>query len=256
MTSVTEELLAVTRDPDFADPEPLPRRLGVIVPSINSCVEPEFVALLPAAVSLHVTRLSLPSGAPDELRAMAAAAGTAARLLAHLDPAAVLFHCTAATTALDADLEPQIRHDLAAEVSCPVLTTGQAALQALRHLGVKTVALVTPYTEEVTAAEAAFLERNGLDVATWAALSLTPDQFARVSPRAWTEIACRVDTTGAEAVFLSCANIRALPAIPAIEERTGLPVVTSNQVALWGVLRALDIDTPLAGAGRLLGSGR
>lgn len=249
----TEQLLAVTHASEFADPEPAPRRVGVIVPSINSCVEPEFAALAPPGVTFHATRLALPTGAPDELRAMAAAAGTAAALLAHLDPAAVLFHCTAATTALDAELEPRIRRDLAAQVRCPVLTTGHAVIDALDHLDVSAVALVTPYTEEVTAAEAAFLQRNGVRVTTWAALSMAPGDFARVSPSAWTEIACRIDPAGADALFVSCANIRALPAIPEIEQRTGLPAVTSNQIALWGVLRALGLDAPLAGAGLLLG---
>jgi maleate cis-trans isomerase len=29
-------------------------------------------------------------------------------------------------------------------------------------------------------------------------------------------------------------------------------VITTNQATLWGVLRAMAIDTPLAGKGRLL----
>ena len=34
------------------------QRIGLLVPSSNSTQEPEFVQMLPASVSLHVTRLS------------------------------------------------------------------------------------------------------------------------------------------------------------------------------------------------------
>jgi maleate cis-trans isomerase len=36
------------------------------------------------------------------------------------------------------------------------------------------------------------------------------------------------------------------------ERQFGKPVITTNQATLWAVLRAMRIDTPLAGKGRLL----
>jgi maleate cis-trans isomerase len=252
---ITDDLVGVVCDPALAEPGHHRRRVALIVPSINSCVEPEMQGLAPTGVSVHATRLALPTGSPDELVAMAASAGAAARLLAHLSPDVVLFHCTAATTAIDVTLRDAIHGDIAREVDCPVLTTGEVVLDALAHLDAKTVALITPYTDAVTRTEAAFLERHGIQVTNWAALELAPAQFPQVSPRAWVEIVRRVDLAGADAVFLSCANIRALEAIPDLERELGRPVVASNQIALWGVLRALGIDTPLKGAGALLDAG-
>ena len=36
------------------------------------------------------------------------------------------------------------------------------------------------------------------------------------------------------------------------EARFGKPVVTTNQVVLWSVMRAMGIKKPIAGLGRLL----
>jgi maleate isomerase len=41
-------------------------------------------------------------------------------------------------------------------------------------------------------------------------------------------------------------------AIDALEQRTGKPVVTSNQAMIWTALRALGIKRSIGGFGRLL----
>ena len=54
-----------------------------------------------------------------------------------------------------------------------------------------------------------------------------------------------------EALFISCSNFRTLDIIPALEAETGVPVITSNQAALWGTLRSLRDRRVVPGAGRL-----
>ena len=76
-------------------------RVGVIVPSANCCAEPELTAMAPDGVALFVTRLRLRSAGVADIRSMAAAAESAAELLADLDPALVLFHCTGASSLAD-----------------------------------------------------------------------------------------------------------------------------------------------------------
>jgi maleate isomerase len=45
-----------------------------------------------------------------------------------------------------------------------------------------------------------------------------------------------------ELVFASCTNFGAMQAIPAISERLGLPVVTSNQAVLAATLERLELS--------------
>ncbi|MQA85665.1 MAG: hypothetical protein GEV03_13825 [Streptosporangiales bacterium] len=47
-------------------------------------------------------------------------------------------------------------------------------------------------------------------------------------------------------VFASCINFRAVEAIPKLERRFGLPVVTSNQAALAAVREVLPAVQPAA----------
>jgi maleate isomerase len=41
-------------------------------------------------------------------------------------------------------------------------------------------------------------------------------------------------------------------AVDVLEQRTGKPVVTSNQATIWMALQALGIQKPITGFGRLL----
>lgn len=227
-------------------------RIGVIAPSINTCIEPQFRALAPPGVEFHVTRLRLRSGDRSELLAMGDAAGAAAELLADLDPDLVLFQCTAATTiggpAYEADLVARV----AAAAGRPATSTGSAVVAALRTLGAERVALITPYEPEINEAEARFLDGHGLRVVEDRALGLEASEYTSVPPERWLDVARGSAAREADAVFLSCTNVRTLEVIEALERELGRPVVTSNQAGLWQALRLVGVDAPMPGAGRLL----
>ena len=58
-------------------------------------------------------------------------------------------------------------------------------------------------------------------------------------------------TGDVDAVFVSCTNIRTAGAIEPLEQRLGLPVVTSNQAAAWHVLSTFGLEG--RSGGRLMG---
>ena len=47
--------------------------------------------------------------------------------------------------------------------------------------------------------------------------------------------AMAVDTPDAQALFLSCTGLPAINVIAELEQRTGKPVVTSNQASAWAM---------------------
>jgi maleate cis-trans isomerase len=57
---------------------------------------------------------------------------------------------------------------------------------------------------------------------------------------------------GAEALVVSCTNLRTFEVIAELERETGLPVVTSNQATLWALLARAGREARGRGLGRLL----
>src|SRR3989304_9537511 len=69
-------------------------RIGVIVPSLNVPIEPEFNAMAPEGVSIHATRVLLEKGTAEALRDMAGETERAAQLLATAGVDIIAYACT------------------------------------------------------------------------------------------------------------------------------------------------------------------
>ena len=54
-----------------------------------------------------------------------------------------------------------------------------------------------------------------------------------------------------DAVFVSCTSLRALKIIPAAEAAIGKPVISSNQVLAWHMLRLAGISDQIQNTGHL-----
>lgn len=230
------------------------QRVGLIIPSVNATIEPEFAWVAPPGLSFHVARIMLRETTPAGLRQMNAGLDSAAHLIASVSPSAVAYACTSGSF-LDGSerLQAQIEA-IARMVGCPVVATSAALIEALRELEITRVALATPYLDALNRVERAFLEDNDFDVVSVRGLGLSGQAIREVSPERVFELACETDTAAADAVFISCTDLRALEVAQALEDRLRKPVLTSNQVTLWALLRALGRTPDIVGFGRLLRS--
>ena len=228
-------------------------RIGMLLPSVNTCAEPQFQQLAPPGVSFHCTRLPLNGGGPAALRRMIDGLEDAARLLVDIGPDLLLFHCTAGSMAGAPGYDQAIAARIEAATGCPATTTASAVLAGLRALGTRRIVLVTPYVAATNEAERAFLEGNGLEVVGLRGLELASgNAYVEVEPSAWYRIIREAAEPAAEAILVSCTNIRVVDVIARLEADLGCPLVTSNQAALWYCLRRLGLPDSIPGYGRLL----
>lgn len=163
----------------------------------------------------------------------------------------VAFSCTSGTVA--AGVDRVARAIDAAKPGIPFTTPITAAVAAFRHLGVRRIAVLTPYIDEVNEAIRGFLEAAGLDVVEFGSFHLrTEQEIARVPPEAIAAAGRSIMGPGAEALFISCTGLQGHAAIATLEAATGRPVVTSNQAQVWEALSRLRYGRPVHGYGRLL----
>ena len=228
------------------------RRVGLIIPSVNTTIEPEFAWLAPAGLSFHTARVMLRETTEEGLRAMNADVGAASQLIASVSPDVVAFACTSGSF-LEGTVGLRRQIDaIAAIVGCPVVATSAALLDALRALGLTRIALATPYLDSINRVEQRFLEENGIAVVAVEGLGLSGKAIREVQPATVIDLVRRADRADAQAVFVSCTDFRAFEVASALEAALGKPVLTSNQVTLWAILAALGMPPRVAGSGRLL----
>ena len=227
-------------------------RIGLMVPSGNAICEAELHAMLPPGVVALITRLELRGSSEAELAKMLNRLEEAAGLLADARPALLGFHCTAVST-FAPDRAAEIPARITKASGLPAVTTADAILAALGALGAKRILLTTPYIAAVHEREIAFLAAHGCTVMGGDLMGInTNAEMAQIPPEA---IAAQARgaaraAPGADACFISCTAIRSAGVIEALEAELGMPVITSNQVMAWHVLRRLQ-DQP-QGFGRLM----
>lgn len=128
-----------------------------------------------------------------------------------------------------------------------------AALAALQALGLRRIAVLTPYTEGVNHRVVDYFAARGLDIAAFGAFNKESDaEIAAIAPASIVAAAQALDAPGIEGVFLSCTGLRGVAVVEEIEARLGKPVVTSNQAMAWHAMRLAGHNEPVAGFGRLL----
>ena len=229
-------------------------RIGLMVPSGNAICEAELHAMLPPGVVALITRLELRGSSEAELAKMLNRLEEAAGLLADARPALLGFHCTAVST-FAPDRAAEIPARIAKASGLPAVTTADAILAALGALGAKRILLTTPYIAAVHEREIAFLAAHGCTVMGGDLMGInTNAEMAQIPPEA---IAAQARgaaraAPGADACFISCTAIRSAGVIEALEAELGMPVITSNQVMAWHVLRCLGLQDQPQGFGRLM----
>lgn len=231
-----------------------PARIGLIIPSSNRLSEPQFHRYAPAGVGIHVTRLRMTGKWRRPLTELKPAIAAAAAALGDAKPGVIVFHCTASSMEAGLDGERAVIETIADAANCAAITTGQAIVEALRHLEIKKLVLLSPYVKRTNEEEIAYLTAAGLEVLHDFAHGLSgSDDYIAVPPERWRDLAWENRRENADGYLLSCTNTTMIEAIVAAEQKLGKPVVTSNQATLWACLRRLDFTQTLPGLGRLFG---
>lgn len=227
-------------------------RIGLLVPSSNTTVEPEFYRALPQGVTLHTARLYLTQITPEAILGMVQDMEKQAKLLASADVDVIVLGATAPSFLKGLGYDRELIGKIEAATGKRATTTSTALIEAIRHLGAQRVVLGAAYDDKVNAIARGFLEASGLTVLDAQGLGYVDNlKVGRLAADTAYELARRIDRPDADAIVLACTNWRTMDAIERIERDTGRPVVSTTQASVWAALRLIGAPG-VTGYGRLL----
>jgi maleate isomerase len=218
-------------------------RIGLIVPSSNTTMEPEFSKIMPEGVSVHTARLKLVNVDAESLRKMAERSVEAAEDLATAEVDLIVYGCTTGSLLEGSRWEEELRLRIEKATGITVITTAQAVVKSLKALGARKVSVATPYIEELNEREKRFLEENGFKVIKIKGLGIVRNtEIGKQPPWVAYRLALEVARdSDADVLFISCTNFRTLEVINYLEETLQIPVISSNTSTAWLALRTLGI---------------
>ncbi|MTD52928.1 maleate cis-trans isomerase family protein [Amycolatopsis pithecellobii] len=241
-------------------------RVGLIVPSSNVTVETELPALLRrqpgTEFTFHASRMRMTAVTPAGLAAMNVQRERCVIEVADTGPDVILYACLVALMAGEAGehhrVEALIAEQLATGESRSLVRSSAGALvEAVKVLGAKRIAVVTPYLNPLAEKVVRYLEHEGVEVADFRALGVEDNREVACIPGDRVIGAARsLDLTGVDALVLSaCVQMPSLDLIQQVEHEFGLPVLSAATAGAFSILRSLGIPSNIAGAGSLLASG-
>ena len=213
-------------------------RIGLIVPSSNTVMEPDFHRRLGGSCLISTTRIFLEDVTREaEIRMLEEDLPRAARLIGTTAPETVVFGCTSAGALGDLSHDDAIARAITGHTGARTVTVLHAVLAQLQKLNARSVAVLTPYVRDLTESIARSLTEGGFTIVKAAGMGIeknldigkvTPDEIVRFAQS-------EMRGLHPDCLFLSCTNWRAMEAIQPLEEKLGVAVISSNQSAIENV---------------------
>ncbi|WP_144083986.1 maleate cis-trans isomerase family protein [Ruegeria pomeroyi] len=169
-------------------------------------------------------------------------------------PDVILYGCTSAMLThgpvFDRGLAERIKADSGAET----VTAAGALVHALQTLGVTRIGFASPYVPAINDMAVAFLAASGFDTVARSEVGDELDNYGQgaLDPQAVLELGLAADHPEAEAIVLSCTDMRSVESIARLEQAVGKPVITSNQAMVFQAMQLAGIGEALPGYGQLL----
>lgn len=214
-------------------------RIGVGTPQANPTVEDEFRILIPRDVGMHFVRLTSDATEPAErLQQYLVDIGSTLKRFDTLQLDAFAFACTASSYLLGRRREVEIIDALAAPY--PIITATAALCERLHSLGAQRIAIAAPYSQTIVTAATEFWKAEGFEIVAAERIvtksSDTRSIYELTSADAQ-PVVRRLQQLDVDAVLLTGTG---MPSLAIVDERHGVPVVSSNQCLAQSVLAKLS----------------
>ena len=207
----------------------------------------------------HSARASMSKVTPEELERMVAASDVAARSLADSPVEVIAYACLVAVMCRGpgaaAEVEQRLREAVSDAPRQPVIVSSAGALvEAIRALGAKRVALVTPYVRPLAEQVAETIAGEGIEVRDLVALEVSDNvAVGQLDPLRLPAIAREIDVASVDALVLSaCVQMPSLPVVQQVEDELGVPVLTAATATARAILLGLGMDPVVPDAGAAL----
>jgi maleate isomerase len=236
------------------------QKFAVLIPSTNTSVQPEFDAMRPVGVTNHISRIRIPNiplNNNDDFNRLigliAAAQNEAVDAVMSCEPDRLVLGISAETFWDGLQASYKLKKELEERTGLPVSMGSEACARAFSVLGMKTIAVLTPYQPVGDQNVVRFFEESGYRVRRIKGLKCaSPVQIAHVSERDLAAGLRELDGDDIDGIIQVGTNLAMARLAAHAEAWLRKPVVAINTAIYWDALRAAGIEDRIAGFGALL----
>jgi len=229
-------------------------KVGLIALSTDYTIESDFNTLcrdLPLDIFVNRIHNQNPLTKENLLKMQDELESVAKKILPDEKIDTIAYGCTSGTIAIGEDnVKEKV---LLAKPDCYVTTPVTSAIKAFKEMRIKKIAVFTPYPESVNKTIFEYFTKKNIKVLSFASLNLDLDSdIAKIDPKYLLETLTKLDTTNADALFISCTALPVLKILDEVEKKINKTVLSSNQTLIWDTIRSIGYKSSVKGYGKLL----
>ncbi|GAA2376533.1 MULTISPECIES: maleate cis-trans isomerase family protein [Catellatospora] len=236
------------------------RKFGVIAPSTNTIVEPDFYSMTVPGVTAHFSRIhirnqDLSDDANFEhlLTQIRDEIGSACERVLTCEPDYMVMGMSAETFWGGVEGNREFVRQIKAITGLEVATGAEACERALKIYGARRIGVVTPYQPVGDQNVVKFFSEIGFEVTAIEGLKCpTAVAIAHVTEDELRDAIRKVDGPDVDAIVQCGTNLSMVRLADEAERWLGKPVIAINAATWWMALRDNGIDDKVHGAGSLL----
>jgi maleate isomerase len=238
------------------------RKFGVVAPSTNTSVQPEYDDMRPRGVTNHFSRIMIPDTPVRSdaeflimMNNIRTATESAIDCVMTCQPDYVIMGMSAETFWDGAEGAENLHERMQKRAGVRVALGSHAVLAALRCYGsdIKRISIITPYMPVGDAMVRKFFEDNGFEIAKLEGLkSPSPMLIAHETPDRLRRAIRDVDGADVEAIVQVGTNLACAAVAAEAERWLNKPVLAINTATYWYSLRQNGIHDKIEGFGSLM----
>ena len=231
-------------------------RIGLIALSTDFTIEQDYRNIchqLPVDIFVNRIPFENPLNHENYLKMANHISDVSAQILPSEDVDIVAYGCTSGTIAIGAErIKQEVNNS---KPNAKVTTPITAAIKAFNYLGIKKIAVLTPYPKDVNETVFNYLNENNLTIDSFSSFNLEYDsEIAQVSHESLQKQIAKIDLSNVDGLFVSCTALKIVDVLDKIEKLQNTTIISSNQAIIWDCLRSVGIDTKIKGYGKLFES--
>jgi maleate isomerase len=236
------------------------QKFAVLIPSTNTSVQPEFDAMRPPGVTNHISRIRIPNIALNDdadfqrlIELIAAAQDEAVDAVMSCEPDRLVLGISAETFWDGLKASRQLKQHLQDRTGLPVSMGSEACEAAFKVLGLKRIAVVTPYQSVGDRNVQRFFSEAGFEVVRIKGLKCaSPVKIAHVSEAELRDALIELDGDDIDGLVQVGTNLAMARLAGQAETWMKRPVLAINTAIYWHALRESGISDRISGFGPLL----
>ncbi len=211
--------------------------MGVLTPQANTTVEPEFWALMPPGWSMLNARLTSDKATiRDRLIDYTKRYADTCAQFANAPVDVIAAACTGASYLIGKEAEIALVDQIEAQYGVPFVTAALASVMALKALGARKIAVLSPYPDDLNRASTPYWEAHGFEVVAKA--GPMPDKAAfhpiyAMEGHAVFESYAHLSKSEAEAVLMLGTGMATLHPLLRGYAAGLMPAISCNLALVW-----------------------